>query len=242
MPLLIIAGIIVLIIASVQYAKKVDEKSDNVHHLQNSIDTSSDSPIGFGYKCRWIAIKTDDQQRVAHVLGLMNPQKSNWKSGINHAYDSSIFISPSIDGWTLAVGWGLPAGDSKQSMEQVKVLIKKLSTEFEEAQFFSTHRIVEFHAWMKGTNGNIDRLYSYLGKSNENIEIVGEPTEIETSLNLFNTFSEAAKENGYFDRNDVTYPDEELLMNIAANWSIDPTTLDDRTGINGLGLVGRIRY
>jgi len=92
---------------------------------------------------------------------------------------------------------------------------------------------------VKATNGNIDRLYSYLGESRENIDISGKPTEIENNYNLINTFSEEAKHDDYWNRDDLTYPDEELVMKIAGNWSVDPTTFDNRKDIKGLGLLGR---
>lgn len=243
MAYLIIAGIIVLIIVSVRYAKKIERNPDHPYNKPSqdeiTIDTTVDNPVGFGYKCMWFAIKTDNQQKVADLIGVNAPKQSNWKSGIDNAYDKSIFITPTIDGWTLAVGLGLPPGDSKESLEKVKELLKKLSKEFGEANFFCTHRVVEYHCWIKSTNGKIDRSYSYLGESGENIDISGDPTDIEKTYSFINTFSEEAKQDDYWDREDLTYPDEELVMKIAGEWSIDPTKLDNRKDINGLGLVGK---
>ena len=95
-----------------------------------------------------------------------------------------MFITPPIDNWTLGVGMRLPTGDSKESIEQVSDLLKSLSKQFGEAQFFCTHRVVEYHCWIKSTNGQIDRIYSYLGERGANIEIQGEPTEIEKKYKL----------------------------------------------------------
>lgn len=243
MTYLIIAGIIILTIGSMWYAKKVDSNPDHPYNKpsqsKTTIDTTADNPVGFGYKCLWFAVKTDNQHQVAELIEVNDPKQSNWKSGIDNAYDKSIFITPTIDGWTLAVGWGLPLGDSKEGLEKVKGLLKILSREFGEAQFYCTHRVVEYHCWIKSTNGNIERLYSYLGESGENIDISGDPTEIEKTLKLIDTFSEEAKQDDYWDRDDLTYPDEELVMKIAGDWSIDPTTLNDRQDIKGLGLLGK---
>lgn len=215
----------------------VDIKSEE--NNENNDSKTPDSPVGFGYKTMWIAVKTDNQPKIATLLGMKDATSSNWKNGIERAYKNSIFITPTIDGWTLAVGWGLPSGDSEISLIEIKKILKKLSVEFSEAHFFSTHRVVDFHCWIKSTNGNIDRLYSYLGESGENIEISGSPTEFEKNYKFINMFSEESKRDDYFDRQDLTYPDEELVMKIANNWSIDPTTLENRTEIKKLGLVGK---
>ena len=70
--------------------------------------------------------------------------------------------------------------------------------------------------------------------------IEGDPTPIESNVNLANTFSEEAKDENYFERTDITFPDEELVMKVAEAWSVNPTTLEGRKDIStGLGLVGR---
>ena len=126
-----------------------------------------------------------------------------------------MFITPQIGDWILAIGEGIPAGDSEESVREVKEILEKLSKEFAEAQFFCTHRVVEFHCWIKAENGIVKRVYSYLGERGENIAIEGEPTEAESNYNLINTFSEEAKQDDYYDREDLEYPDEELVMEIA---------------------------
>ena len=201
--------------------------------------TNPDTPVGFGYKIMWIAVKTDNQELVAQTIGLKNTKPSNWKDGIEKAYEDAIFITPQIDNWTLIVGMGLPTGDNKESINQASDLLNRLSKQFGEAQFFCTHRVVEYHCWIKSTNGQIDRIYSYLGERGENIIIKGEPTEIEKNHKLVNTFSEEAKEDDYFNHVDLVFPDEQLVMTIAGNWSIDPTLLDNRKDIKGLGLISK---
>lgn len=91
--------------------------------------------------------------------------------------------------------------------------------------------MVEYHCWIKATKGRITRIYSYLGESGENIIIKGEPTAFEKTMNLVNTFSKEAKSESYFERTDLVIPDEELVMKIAENWSVNPTTLSKRKDI-----------
>lgn len=204
---------------------------------QSKTESNQDRPVGFGYKIMWIAVRTDNKELVAQTIGFKKYKPSDWETGIGKAYEDAVFITPPIDGWTLAVGMKLPAGDTEESIGKVTGLLKRLSLQFGEAQFFCTHRVVEYHCWIKSTNGQIDRIYCYLGERGENIMVKGEPTEIEKNYKLVNTFSDEVKMEDYFGREDLVIPDEQLVMTIAGNWSIDPTSLDLRTDIKGAGIV-----
>ncbi|HEU4496364.1 MAG TPA: hypothetical protein VFR70_04870 [Flavobacterium sp.] len=244
MKLLIIAGIAAFIAFSFWYAKKNRVTAAYKPDTEPiEILTEPDQPIGFGYKIVWIAAKTDKKIEFADILGLKNIQPSNWQSGIECAYKNSVFITPQIGEWTLAAGWGLPGGDNKQSVEKLEKMLNRLSCEFGEAQFFGTHRVAEYHNWMKSVNGKTERIYAYAGESGETLKVSGEPTEPEKELNLFNPPSEEAASESYSEREDLDYADEELVMKIANNWSIDPTRLAERTDIRKeLGLIGKIKY
>ena len=125
-------------------------------------------------------------------------------------------------------------------MAELENLLNALSAEFGEAQFFGTHRIVEFHCWMKSTNGKMKRIYSYVGESMENIKVFGEPTKAEEGMKLFNSLSKEAENEAYFEREDLDFADEIMVMNIAEKWSVNPTKLSERTDIkNELGLAGK---
>lgn len=240
---IVLISVIAVVVLSIWYAKRVEDNPEHPYNSKdknkNDISQLEDDPIGFGYKTTWFAIKTNNQEQVANFLNLKDLKKANWKSGLDNSYNKQIFITPNIDNWILVVGNSLPSGDSDESIEKVKLLLEKLSREFGEAQFFSTHRVVEFHCWIKATNGAVDRIYSYLGESGENIEVSGKATNIEKKYNLINYLSPEAQQDSYIEREDLIYPDEELVMTIAGDWSINPTTLDDRRDIKGLGLLGR---
>ena len=239
MKILILSGIVAFIVFSVWYAKR-KEATAEYKSESKKILTEQDKPIDFGYKIVWIAVKTDNKAELSKILGLKNSKPSNWKSGIENAYENSVFITPQIGEWTLAVGMGLPLGDSQESIEKLEKVLNELSSEFGEAQFFGTHRVVEYHNWMKSVNGKMERIYSYVGESMANIKVYGKPTEPESNLNLFNSLSEEAKSDEYYDREDLDYADEELVMKIAENWSVNPTKLTERTDIKTeLGIIGK---
>jgi len=130
--------------------------------------------------------------------------------------------------------------DNPEGIKELKKTLNVLSTEFGEAQSFATHRIVEYHHWLKSTNGETTRIYSYIGERGENITVFGELTEPEIGLNLFNSLSEEAESDQYWEREDLDYADEQLVMKIAEKWSVNPTKLTERTDIkNESGIVGK---
>jgi hypothetical protein len=223
-------------------AKKSNKDMGQVNN-NNQLSLRVDTPISFGYKCMWIAVKTNNKEKVAEILGLKETHPENWKKGIEEAYNDKVFITPQIGEWTLVVGYGLAGKNSKNELDEAnsyKDKINKLSKEFGEAQFFATHRVTEYHLWAKSLSGQTVRIYSYVGEKGENILIEGQPTTVENKYKLVNTFSKEAKDEKYFDRNDLVVPDEELVMKIAANWSVDPSTLEGRKDIKpGLGIIGQ---
>lgn len=238
MKILIILGIIAFIAFSVWMAKRngvtAEYKSKEI-----KISTNPDEPIDFGYKMVWIAVKTDKKERIAEILELKNIQSSNWASGIESAYNDGIYITPMIGQWTLAVGMKLANGQL-EDINKLEKILNKLSAEFGEAQSFGTNRVVEYHHWIKSINGKITRTYSYIGESGENIKVFGQLTEPEVGLNLINTFSKEAEAENYWEREDLVYADEEIVMRVAENWSINPTKLTERKDIKKeLGLIGK---
>lgn len=207
-------------------------------NLEINSDTI-DSAIDFGYKTLWFAVKTNNKKRIAEIFKLRNTKECNWKVGIAESYNNFIYITPQIGDWTLVRGMALLDKGDIENTNFIKDKIIVLSKEFGEAQFFGSERVVEYQTWMKAVNGKIIRAYSYIGESGENLIVEGEPTEFEKKYNLVNTFSEEAKDEKYFEREDLFFPDEDFVMKVAENWSVNPQKLTERTDIkNELGIIG----
>lgn len=187
------------------------------------VSAEMDEPVGFGYKNLWFAVKAGDKEQLAGLLDLDVLGNSNWQNGVEHAYDNRIFITPEVDGWTLICGNGLLSLVEKESADIA--ILNKLSAKYGEAQYFYTHRVTEYHIWAKSLNGKLIRYYAYLGEQGENLRIEGEPSEAEKGIKLINTFSEEAKAENYFEREDLVFPDESMVMSIAKAWSISPADL-----------------
>lgn len=239
MKVLLIIAIVAFIFLSIWIAKRNNVTAQFTKEPK-LILIEKDTSIDFGYKTAWIAVKTSDKKRIIEILDLKNTQEANWKSGIEVAYNEGVFITPQIGEWTLVVGMQLMKnGGSLDDLNELETKLNQLSSEFGEAQSFGTHRVVEYHHWIKSVEGKTVRIYSYLGERGENIKVFGEPTTPEKGLNLFNSLSKEAASDSYWEREDLDYPDEELVLKIAEEWSVNPTKLSQRKDIKEeLGIIG----
>jgi len=190
------------------------------------IDSTPDEPSPFGYKCMWFAVKTTNVDDVVKEIGLKSAQRCNWKSGVAAAYEGKIFVTPSVNGWTLVVGQDLPTLDDKDRRKQTEAILIKLSKRFAEAQHYGTHRVVEFHSWVKAVNGKIIREYAYLGERGEMLHDSGDITTEEQSVGI--------KSDSNF------FPDESHVMKVAGKWSLDPTELSTKSSGKGVGWLGTL--
>lgn len=197
------------------------------------IDGTPDEPIGFGYKCKWLAIRGDSPQLVAHALGAEAVQACNWKSAAKAIYGEGgrrVFISPPIHGWVLIAGNALPTLDVAERADQATSLMKTLGRTFEDVQYFATHRVVGYHAWARVLRGEIVRCFAYLGERGEILYESGVPDVVEQALRKTNR-EEWKDESAEFS------PSEDDVMAMAGAWSIDPTQLEDLGLPASAGLV-----
>lgn len=210
------------------------------------IQQEPDFPKSFGYKMSWLTIKTNDTEKIAEVLKLNNVKKANWSSGLDAIYHSEqhLFVTPSIQGWSFTVGDGFPDIGNGHTPQEFTRYLEKIGEHFEEVQYFGTHRVVEYHAWARVIQGQLIRGYAYIGERGETPWNEGEktPEEKELGIEFFHEDSPEAQDDAYWDREDLTYPDEEYVMQLASRWSISPITLDqlDQNNLNpSIGIVGR---
>ena len=207
---------------------------------QNTAHVQPDLPRPFGYKTAWLALRTNDLNRAVAHLRLVNSNPANWEEGVEQAHRGAVFVSPPLGVWTLAVG--RPLWLLAEPVLAIKPVLEDLSAQFGEAQFFGTHRVVDLHVWGRAVQGHLVRGYGYIGERGETLWDEGESTKEERELG-FRFFDERSPEAGqddYWEREDLTYPDEESVMRLASTWSLDPTTLDQQFSVPGLGLIGQL--
>ena len=220
---------LVLVVLFVLKTRKAAQQTNLPYKKRQAlavIDSTPDEPVPFGYRCMWFAVKTTNAADVIKEIGFKSAQSCNWKSGITAAHAGSIFVSPPVSGWTLIVGQDLPTLDDKERAKQTEAILIKLSKRFSETQHYGTHRVVEFHAWVKAVGGRIIREYAYLGERGEKIYDSGSITTEEQAVGI--------KGDSDF------FPDESHVMKVAGKWSLDPTGLSAKSGVKGVGWLGTL--
>ena len=186
---------------------------------------NADQPIPFGWGMGWFAVRSGDPQQIARELRLQKIHVSNWEEGLKAAMGpESVFLSPEVSGWSFIVGNALPSGPQEECL----TLLADLSRAFEEAQYFGTEDVTEFHAWAKASNGRLRRAYAFSGEQGAVLWDRGEVTEEEKELGLL--FPEKTILSNS--------PDSSSVFKIAARWSLDPTRLDEGDYSTSTGLLG----
>jgi hypothetical protein len=194
-----------------------------------------DLPVPFGPKMAWLALDTTDTEAVATALGLQETKAATWAEGINAAHQSSIFVTPPLADWTLAVGAALFPPDPVGPF--AKPLLEHLSRQFGDAQYFCTHADVELYIWARARKGRLVRGYGWLGKKGLTLWDEGAPTKEERDLG-FRFFGERSITVEPAQNKNGALPDEGGVMQLAFLWSIDPTTLDQQFKEPVMGLLG----
>jgi hypothetical protein len=178
---------------------------------------------GFGPTGCWLAVRANDRAAVAAALGLVDVREETWEAALRqiesrHDPPRRAFVTPPVDGWTLVAL-------SPQSIGEQRFDLAELSRRFGEAQYFATQRAVEYHEWQRWVNGDAKRRYCFFGERGE-IRGDGEPSVAEADI------VESA------DDPDGEAPDEETVLAVAAEWSVDPTSLEGRDDVEPRGLLG----
>jgi hypothetical protein len=191
--------------------------------------TGLHSPV-FEQPSRWLVVKAGDPALVQAALNLHHPTPCSWEEGLNEAREDKLFISPSVSGWVLVVGSGLPG-----PFEDVDVcfrFLSNLSRKLGQVQFFCASRVVSHHAWVLMERGHVFRAYAWAGETLWN---QGPLTAAEKELGL-RCFDYASEQN-LFTFKDELAANSERIGQLAARWSLDPAMLGSGSW-SGHGIVG----
>jgi hypothetical protein len=193
-------------------------------------------PEPFGYKTAWFAVRSEDMNAVAKAIGLESPEQVNWQYGVFHAYeynDYQIFVAPPVKGWVLALGTPVVWEADDHAHERTV----RLSKQFGETQLFASVRTSSAYLWARAVNGKLLRLF-YDGDGER--RVIGENTEAEEELgfNFFDATSPESSQPGYWERKDLTFPNDDCVLKVAGKWSVDPSKLDKMGLEASLGLLG----
>lgn len=183
---------------------------------------------------RWLAVRGATAPMIQAALGLRNPKPCSWEEGLTRALDHKLFISPPVKGWTLVMGADLP--DPGEDVDECFHFLTRLSRQVGEVQFFSINRLFSHHAWVMLDHGHVKRAYAWSGQAVWN---EGVPTEAEIALRLHTFDYFESPERSFFGHADPLGATTEKVTNLAARWSVDPTTVDFRSLRDNRGISGR---
>jgi hypothetical protein len=238
--LLISTGVLILLVVVAFVFLRTSREPHMAARASTSPQSAVDSPatpVSFAYKTAWFAVKSNDSEAVARALGLKRLRPASWKAGIDSAYDddqSSVFVTPPIHGWVLVVGRKLLSLPPNEG-----TVLLSLSRQFAEAQFFATMRISDAYMWERAQNGE---LVCSFDSGDGEIHRHGNARAVEKELDLrfFDDESPDAKTPGYYDRDDLTFPDQKDVLKVAALWSVDPSQLDREKGLASTVILGSL--
>ena len=182
-----------------------------------------DKPVPFGYKNSWLCIKANSPEEVIEKVGLKNPRVCNWRDGVYG--EKGTFVSPVLDGYVLVVNWGWDILDTDPAR------LGELAGKFSELQYFCTHRVSEYHAWVKYAGGEPVRGYCWCGDIGEVLLNTGAVTPEEEELGLDKLLPDSGA-----DWDSYEFPDEQNVLDIAAAWGID-TSFDRKTYPESTGFL-----
>ena len=146
------------------------------------------------------------------------------------ARDNKLFISPSISGWVLVMGSGLPG--PFEDVDEFFHFLSGLSRKLGQVQFFTSSRVVNHHAWVLMERGRVFRAYAWAGETLWN---QGPMTAAEKELAL-RCFDYASEQNVFALKEELA-ANTDRVGQLAARWSVDPGALCSGSW-NGHGIVG----
>ena len=180
-----------------------------------------------GPSMSWLAVGTDDVNRLISTLGLIDVQRCTWNSGVDAIYkgrksDKTVFVTAPAHGWVLVSGVSLPQPLGAGFVDKTTPFLLELSEAFGEVQYFSTFPQFDHYAWFKVVNGRVVRAFA-TGDEGE-ICNLGRVTAAEQMLGLkFFELRGVDERAGDAGGAMMLSPTEVQVLSLAARWSIDPT-------------------
>ncbi|HHY86280.1 MAG TPA: hypothetical protein GYA07_12235 [Verrucomicrobia bacterium] len=179
----------------------------------------------------WLAIRSRNLRTVQNTLRLSNPHPCRLIQGL--AQEQKLFIAPPVQGWILVTGSGLP--DPGDDIDALFRFLVNISRKLGHVQYFHAHRILGHHGWARVENGRVLRGYAWAGRTLWNQGVKSRP-ELELGFRCFQYFD--SEDGPDFENPDSLTGNVEKIPLLAARWSIDPTSIDERTLEHACGVAG----
>ncbi len=240
------AAAIALVVALVVYGLVAWERIVKRHREQDPASTvgsmarasaarpsaTPDAPRSFA-RGDWLAVRTNDAERVVAALSLRTVLPANWRAGLAEAATSGVFVSPPVKGFVFATGVDLGAaiGPHAQALPD---LLERLASTFAELTWFRADTANDRHGWALVRRGAVERVYAYDGDDGH-VAWHGEPTGTERELGCF-----VDDPRDQSDDDVKWWPDAAVVAEVAAAWSLDPRTIDRVATEPSVGWLGRL--
>ncbi len=235
LSVLVIGLMITLFVVRVLDRRRLAENEVEAHPEEHSLAPWSGMVAPWREApSRWMAVKSKNLDFLEEVLGLRNAKRVSWGSGSLHLTHQTLLVSPPVDGWLLIVGPGLP--DPSKDVDECYRFVLKVSRAIGHVQFFSLNRALQHHAWVRAEGASIVRAYAWAG---ETVWNQGAMTHAELHLGMrclsYGEIVEFDPHGGQATDNNV-----ERLFKLAALWSLDPSSLDQRRLSRADGICGEL--
>lgn len=196
-------------------------------------DPTPDEPRPFGRRMAWFAVRADDPDAVAKVLGLRTVQAANWQSGLRTALRTGLFVTPAVDGIVYAAGRdAFPCpGDE---LRRIGEALLRLSATFGDALWFATHDGVDYHGWAAARGTKLLRGFAYDGDGTEVLWDEGPVTAAEAGLGFFVPDPRDTSGDGL-----LWWPQSSDVLALAQALGADPSAIQCGSG-PCRGLLGRL--
>jgi hypothetical protein len=124
----------------------------------------------------------------------------------------------------------------EEGVRETEQIIARASQEFGEVQAFATYRVIDYHHWMLAQNG--DPIRSFALSGGQVLTDSGEPTPVELSFGWY-PLQVDEEDEGDEEESDEggDGPNEEDVMKVAGEWSINPQLLGPSTASTGRGVL-----
>jgi hypothetical protein len=179
----------------------------------------------------WLVVRNRDLSAAQSALGLHNPRPCTWLEGL--ANERELFIAPPVNGWVLIVGSGLP--DPADDVDVCFRFLLELSRKLGHVQFFNASVISGQHAWVRAEAGRIVRAYAWAGETlwNQGIKT---RAELELGFKCFHYLE--TPDFAPFGQPEIISANVGKVPLLAARWSFDPASVDQRLLEQAPGIAG----
>jgi hypothetical protein len=202
-----------------------------------------DTPKAFGDDMAWIAVRSENRERICAALGVKDMRPANWRAGVACIYDhrladAHVFISPPVKGYTFIAGVSLPLPAHRAFVDKLTPLLTALAAEFTDVQYFASYPVIDFYAWARLQNGRFVRAFA-IGDEGV-IWDRGRLTQEERALGL-KLFEVRGIRGRKGDTGEaiILHPTQAQVLQMARAWSLDPAGLDMAACDASVGVVAQ---